>query len=94
MHFCYILHSAKLNRYYIGETPNVESRLIYHNSVELNTNSTKAGIPWQIKLVIPCNDRAHALKVEKHIKRMKSKVFIENLFKYPELLAKIVSQNH
>jgi putative endonuclease len=94
MHFCYILHSAKLNRYYIGETPNVESRLLYHNNAELNTNSTKAGIPWELKLVMRCNDRAHALKVEKHIKRMKSKVFIENLFKYPELLAKIVSQNH
>ncbi len=94
MHFCYILYSTKFNRYYTGETPDVNARLLYHNSYELNTNSTKAGIPWEIKLIIPCDDRIHAIRVEKHIKRIKSKHFIENLLKYPELVQKIVTVNH
>jgi putative endonuclease len=94
MHFCYILYSSKLNRYYTGETPDVAARLLYHNSPELNTNSTKAGIPWEIKLIIPCEDRSQALKVERHIKRMKSKRFIESLIEYPELVHKIVTVNH
>ena len=93
MHFCYILYSTKRNRYYTGETTDVDARLLYHNSSELNTNSTKAGIPWEIVLIIPCKNRSHALKVEMHIKRMKSKRFIESLIQYPELVHKIITLN-
>jgi putative endonuclease len=94
MHFCYIIYSTIRDKYYTGETPDVIERLIFHNNIELNTNSTKAGIPWEVKLVIECTDRALALKVEKHIKKMKSRIFIENLIKYPELVQKILSNNH
>jgi putative endonuclease len=39
-------------------------------------------------------DFNHALRIEKHIKRMKSKTFIQNLKKYPELLEKTVAKTH
>jgi putative endonuclease len=34
-------------------------------------------------------DYPHAIRMEKHIKKMKSKVFIQNLKKYPELRKKL-----
>jgi len=34
-------------------------------------------------------DYPHAIRMEKHIKKMKSKVFIQNLKKYPELRNKL-----
>jgi putative endonuclease len=44
--FVYILLSKKTGKFYIGQTNNIENRLMKHNS-GLN-RSTKAGIPWFI----------------------------------------------
>ncbi|NPV12215.1 MAG: GIY-YIG nuclease family protein [Ignavibacteria bacterium] len=30
--YVYILHSLKTNRYYVGQTNDLERRLMYHNS--------------------------------------------------------------
>ena len=38
---------------------------------------------------ISCKDQTQALAIEKHIKLMKSKVYIENLIKYPEMTEKL-----
>ena len=86
MHFVYIIFSEKIDRFYIGETHDINLRLVYHNSAILNTNSTKVGIPWELVLSITCQDRVHARKIEQHIKRMKSKKIILDLIKYPELI--------
>jgi putative endonuclease len=40
-------------------------------------------------LVIENLEYQQSRKIEKHIKRMKSKTFIENLKKYPELIEKL-----
>jgi putative endonuclease len=90
MHYVYIIQSEKTNRFYIGETTEIHQRLRYHNSKELNTNSTKSGIPWSLFLTIEVKDRIHGRKVESKIKKMKSRVYIENLAKYPEMIEKLL----
>ena len=50
MHCVYILFSLKSNKFYIGETPDMASRLAFHNDVNKNTNSTKSGIPCNFNL--------------------------------------------
>ena len=92
MHYVYIIQSEKNGKYYIGETPDLEKRIIYHNSINLNTNSTKSGIPWKIVHKIICRSKQQAPHIEKHIKRMKSRKFIENLMKYPELNEKLLAK--
>ena len=45
-YFVYILFSNKLNRFYVGITKNVDSRINQHNKGE--STYTSAGIPWSL----------------------------------------------
>ena len=68
-HYVYILQSLKDQRYYIGETNDVEARLIFHNSGK--QRSTRNRIPFRLVLVEEYPDRETALKREKQIKSWK-----------------------
>jgi putative endonuclease len=87
MNFCvYILHSNKLNRYYIGYTADFETRLDFHLNSKEQRKFTHNANDWTSFLKIECKSKTQALAIEKHIKKMKSKVYIENLLIYPEIL--------
>src|SRR5437868_2717648 len=77
MHFVYIIKSDLTGHYYIGETPNCAVRLEFHNDPIKNTNTTKLGIPWAAFWSLPVRDKSIARKIEAHIKRMKSRKYIE-----------------
>ena len=68
-HYVYILQSLKDNRYYIGETRNVEERLGSHNLGK--QRSTRNRIPFRLILVEEFPNREEALKREKQIKSWK-----------------------
>ena len=68
-HYVYILQSLKDQRYYIGETSDIEARLLFHNSGK--QRSTKSRIPFRLILVEEYPDRETALKREKQIKSWK-----------------------
>jgi len=68
-HFIYILQSQKDNKYYIGETADVEQRLLFHNSGK--QRSTKNRLPFELVLVEQFENRIEALKREKQIKSWK-----------------------
>jgi putative endonuclease len=70
--YAYIVSSEKTNQFYIGSTRNLEQRLSIHNDQQINTNSTRAGIPWKVYLTIPCATFKQAQAIERYIKRMKS----------------------
>ena len=91
IHTVYILHSCSLNRYYIGYTSNFESRLDFHKNAESHKFTAKAN-DWKVFLKINCEDKHQALAIEKHIKSMKSKIYIENLLKYPEITIKLLEK--
>ena len=76
-YYAYILYSEKLERYYIGSTQNTTRRLERHNAGA--TPSTKAGRPWKIVYEEVFENKQDAIKREKYLKRMKSRVIIENL---------------
>jgi putative endonuclease len=76
-YYTYILYSQSRDRYYIGSTANPEQRLIRHNAGA--TPSTKAGRPWVIVYTEVFDNKTEALKRENYLKRMKSRLFIENL---------------
>ena len=42
-YFVYILYSEKTDRYYVGQTQNLDERLVRHNTGR--NKSTKPGIP-------------------------------------------------
>jgi putative endonuclease len=77
--FTYIIYSQTKNRYYIGSSKNIKERLIRHNAGA--TKSTKPGRPWSIVYFEKFESKSDAIKREFHLKRMKSKIFIENLIR-------------
>jgi putative endonuclease len=74
-HFLYILHSESKDKFYIGQTDNVEVRLHYHNSGYVL--STKHGRPWKLVLVKSFPDRASAMSEESRLKRAKNRKYLE-----------------
>ena len=88
-HFCYILFSPSVKKYYIGETEDIDSRILQHNTGFFKDSYTKIADDWKLFLSIECLNRIQARKIEAHIKKMKSKKYIENLKKYPEIISKL-----
>jgi putative endonuclease len=68
-HFVYIIQSLKDLKYYIGETSNVEERLVFHNSRK--QRSTKSRAPFRLVLTEKFFTRHEALKREKELKSWK-----------------------
>ena len=91
VHFVYILHSATLNRFYIGETTNLAQRIEFHQN-SLPHKFTAKAKDWEIQFVLECQSKVQAEKIEKHIKKMKSKTYNNNLIKYPEISQKLLQK--
>ncbi len=79
-HFVYILHSAKIDKYYVGYSKTPEKRLEFHNS-DLNKIWSKRGQPWELKTTIPFDSKEEAMAVERKIKSFKNKSAIESIIK-------------
>ena len=91
-HFIYILFSEKINRYYIGETHDTDGRLLKHNQNYYENSFTKAANDWKIVLKFECENRDESLFLEKFIKRMKSKKFIQKIISNPSILTDILDK--
>ncbi|MDI9310413.1 MAG: GIY-YIG nuclease family protein [Limnohabitans sp.] len=93
---CYIIYSEKLGKYYIGVSQeNLKQRITNHNSSFYGKDKfTSVADDWELKLFIKTENFAHAIRIERKLKSMKSKVYIENLMKYPELVEKIYNQTN
>ena len=84
MYQVYILFSVKLNRYYVGQTNDLSSRLKRHNAgVE---NYTSKGLPWEIVYQVKVTTRSEAMRMEKKIKNFKSQERIREFIE-KEILA-------
>jgi putative endonuclease len=75
--FVYILKSLKDNRYYIGSTSNVNTRLDYHNSGR--QRSTKNRVPFILVYSEAHSDKKNAFVREKQIKAFKGGIAFKNL---------------
>ena len=92
MFFIYILFSEKLNRFYIGTTDDVEKRLLEHNLALYSDSFTSKGIPWELKLSYTCNSSKQAYELERFIKKMKSRKFIERLIEDESIIIDVANK--
>jgi len=69
-YFVYILYSEKLDMHYIGQTYNLNKRLLRHNAGY--EKFTKKGIPWKLITSVKLESRSEAMKLEKKLKNFKS----------------------
>ena len=92
-HILYILYSSSIDKFYIGETSNMEERLKLHLNKEFKQSYTaKQADDWIIFLTANCIDRVHASKVETFVKSMKSKKFIYSLLEDTDKLQSIITK--
>jgi len=78
MYHVYIIYSELTDSYYTGYTSlTPEERLQRHN--EGWSRSTKHGRPWALKYTEAFKSKSDAIKRENHIKRQKSRKYIERL---------------
>ena len=77
MYVTYILYSKTIDQYYIGQTQNIEERLLQHNS--LRSKSTKKAQDWVLVYKEIFNSRSEAMNRETEIKSKKSRKYIEKL---------------
>ncbi|MFC4393873.1 MULTISPECIES: GIY-YIG nuclease family protein [Flavobacterium] len=81
MFFVYILYSTTKEKFYIGQTNDIEDRLRRHNSGQ--SLSTKNGIPWKIIYTIQLDSRSEAVTLESKIKKRGAKRYLQDIdFKY------------
>lgn len=88
----YVLYSQKLNKFYIGSCLNLEQRLLEHKNKTFTNSFTAVADDWQLYFEMNELNSVTARKIETHIKSMKSKKYIENLRKYPEMSLKLLSK--
>jgi putative endonuclease len=89
-HYCYIIYSPSIDKFYVGQTSDFTNRLEMHNKgFSTFTAQTK---DWILHLLIICENESIALKVEAHIKSMKSRKYFHDLSRYPEMVTKLLSK--
>ena len=89
----YILHSQLQDKFYIGfTTEDVNLRTERHNTDYYPNKFTSRFKPWLIFWKLECTSDKQARLIEKHIKNMKSKIYIHNLVKYPEIAEKLLQK--
>ena len=75
-----ILYSVLADKYYVGHTDDYENRLKDHNTQNHFDTFTSKHRPWNLSAIFACGkSRTEAMKLEKFIKRQKSRSFIEKL---------------
>lgn len=88
----YILFSKKLDKHYIGFTENLKQRLVFHSNDSQSRKFTYNADDWELIFTIECASKSQGLSIEKHIKSMKSKIYIYNLLQYPEIKTKLLEK--
>ena len=75
MFYIYIIYSEKVNKYYVGQTENIEERMISHNSSI--SKYTSISDDWNLVYTESFDTRNEAIQRENEIKKKKSRKYIE-----------------
>jgi len=79
MFYIYFLYSTSSDKYYVGYSDDLNRRLIEHNTSDF-ISFTKKHRPWSLVYSFPVSDkRGEAMKIERFIKKQKSKKLIERI---------------
>ncbi|WP_458308460.1 GIY-YIG nuclease family protein [Croceiramulus getboli] len=77
--YVYLLFSDSTNKYYVGSSHDPWCRLTSHNTSDRKTFTSK-GRPWELKAIFKVgSDRGDAVKIERWIKKQKSRRLLEKL---------------
>ena len=87
---CYILYSASIDKFYIGSCQNgLRSRLEKHNNGFYGKHFTSQASDWALFHHIDCENLSQAVRMERHIKKMKSRKYLHDLKIHPAITEKL-----
>ena len=90
---CYLLYSPKLDSYYIGMSQElIADRILKHNTSFYGAHYTSKTSDWEFYHAIECVTISQAMKIEKHIKKMKSIIYLKNLKKFEAIQLKLLEK--
>ena len=93
MAFVYVIYSETFDKFYIGfTTEDPIDRLEKHNSDFYYDKFTAKYKPWFLFWSLACKSPNQARQIENHLKKMKSKVYLKNLVKHPEMAIKLLEK--
>ncbi len=82
-----------MDKYYVGATSdNIMIRLEKHRNGKYSTSYTAQADDWQLFIHFEVDSYAHTIRIEKKIKSIKSRKYIENLKRYDELKEKLIKK--
>ena len=78
--FVYILYAATFDKFYIGQTNNIDDRLLRHNAG--TERSTQPYRPWALKWFTEKFSRMEAMQLEKKLKNLSKQRLLDFIKKY------------
>ena len=85
----YILYSKYLNKYYIGSCCDLKVRLEQHKNKISKRSFTAKARDWELFFSAEKLGYKQARLIERHIKRMKSRKYLQDILKYPQIFEKL-----
>ncbi|MHA7128672.1 GIY-YIG nuclease family protein [Algoriphagus namhaensis] len=89
-YYVYVIYSAARDKYYVGQTSDLEKRLEEHNSHFYSDSYTTLSADWVLKKSLICQNRGMAIKIENHIKKNKSRKYVEDFIQYPSIGERLI----
>ncbi len=88
----YIIYSTRIDQFYIGSCLDMKQRLEQHLNKSYQVGFTHRADDWNIFYLKENIEYQTARKIEEHIKRMKSKKYIHDLKKHPEIMDRLIQK--
>jgi putative endonuclease len=66
--------------------------LEFHLNPSEGKKFTSKAEDWLLYFMIECETKKQALAIEQHIKKIKSKIYIENSLRYPDVTIKLLEK--
>ncbi len=88
----YLLHSVKLNRFYIGSCDDLSFRIEQHLNKEFLGGFTAKVDDWKLFYFKDGLTYIQARNIETHLKKMRNKTYYINLKKYPNIMEKLIEK--
>ena len=79
-YFVYILYSDSINKFYTGQTNDIDQRIKRHNSGA--EKFTSKGVPWELVWCTSKDSRSEAIILERKLKNLKQARIVKFMLKY------------
>ncbi|MBU1159956.1 GIY-YIG nuclease family protein [Patescibacteria group bacterium] len=82
MYSVYVIYNKICDKFYIGQTENLEKRLQLHNSRHFkNSYTSRFNGEWKLIHIENFNSRKEAVKREKQLKSYQGRLYIKKLIR-------------